>query len=403
MTRRSLALALGLILAATPIEARRHKSEPPQIPILAWYSIPAGEHATLQRYQELRDAGFTISFSHIYNYDDAVKALDLCAQTGMKSVFTCPELEKEPEATAIKVRHHPGLGAYFLRDEPANEAMPALGEWARRIESADKEHPCYLNLLPVHALPSSEAYREHVQLFDSVVNLPQISYDHYPVNQVGDSVFLNAHFWNNLEIVAQEARRVKKPFWAFALATAHGSYPIPTIDHLRLQLYADLAYGAQCLQYFTYWNPGTQTWNFHQAPITQEGKRSPVYEVVREMNREIQARADVFLGAQVTSVRHTGKDIPMGTHRLTSLPRHLLKLDTHGQGALVSCLANKDKHYVVVQNTSVTTPLQADILTDGQLHLVLPDGTRQPASLYGPMFVLTPGNVLVFEEENHGK
>ncbi len=395
----SLIMAIGLMLAAAPAEARKRKPEPPQIPILAWYSIPGGKYATLERYQELRNAGFTISFSHIYNYDDAIKALDLCAQTGMKSVFTCPELEKEPEATVRKVSHHPGLGAYFLRDEPMDNAMPDLAQWARRIESADKEHPCYLNLLPVQAFPSSEAYRAHVQLFDSLVNLPQISYDHYPVNQVGDSVFLNGQFWNNLEIVSAEARRTHKPFWAFALATAHGAYPIPTADHLRLQLYADLAYGAQCLQYFTYWNPGTETWNFHQAPVTQEGQRSPVYEIVRQMNREIQARADVFLGAQVTSVRHTGNDIPMGTHRLEGLPPHFLQLDTHGQGALVSCLTNKGKDYVVIQNTSVTTPLQADIKTDGQLTLVLEDGTRQPAAIYGPLFILTPGNVLIFEKE----
>ena len=117
------------------------------------------------------------------------------------------------------------------------------------------------------------------------------------------------------------------------------------------------------------------------------------------MNREIQARADVFLGAQVTSVRHTGKDIPMGTQRLETLPPHIIQLDTHGQGALVSCLTNKGKEYVVIQNTSVTNSLQTDIKTDGQLALVLPDGTRQPAALYGPLFILTPGNVLILEKE----
>ena len=398
MKRLPLLLALSLLLSAAPAQGRKRQASRPQMPILAWYSIPAGQHATLEHYRELRDAGFTISFSHIYNYDDAIHALDLCAQVGLKSVFTCPELEQAPEATVRKVSRHPGLGAYFLRDEPQNDAMPALAQWARRIESVDRAHPCYLNLLPVQALPSAEAYREHVQLFDSLVNLPQISYDHYPVNQVGDSVFLNPQYWQNLEIVSAEARRTGKPFWAFALATAHSAYPIPSIDHLRLQLYADLAYGAQCLQYFTYWNPGTETWNFHQAPITQDGHRSPVYELVRQMNREIQARADVFVGAQVQSVRHTGNALPLGTQRLGSLPPHFLQLDTHGQGALVSCLTNGGKDYVVVQNTSVTTPLRADIQTDGQLSLVREDGTRQPATLYGPLFILTPGNVLIFEK-----
>ncbi|MGN0233951.1 MAG: beta-galactosidase [Bacteroidaceae bacterium] len=392
-------MTLVIAMTAMPMTAKRHKEQKPQIPILAWYSIPAGEFATVERYQELRDAGFTLSFSHIYSYEDAVKALDLCAQTGLKSVFMCPELESEPETTVSKVRKHPGLGAYFLRDEPGNQDMPALAEWARRIESVDKEHPCYLNLLPVHAFASGDDYKSHVQLFDSLVNLPQISYDHYPINQIGDSVFLNGHFWNNLEIVFKEAKLRNKPFWAFALATAHGSYPIPTADHLRLQLYADLAYGAQCLQYFTYWNPGTETWNFHQAPVMQDGRRSPVYEIVKQINQEIQARADVFAGARVTSVYHTGNDIPIGTQHLTTLPQHILHLDTHGQGALVSCLTNNGTNYVVIQNTSVTTSLQVEIITDQHMKLVMPDGTRQPASLYGTLHILTPGNVIIFEEE----
>ena len=392
-----VSLTFGLAMVVTPAHGRRHQVERPQIPILAWYSIPAGEYASQERYQELKDAGFTLSFSHIGKYEDALKALDLCAKVGLKSVFTCGELEKEPEETVRKVSHHPGLGAYFLRDEPMDDAMPGLAEWARRIEAVDKQHPCYLNLLPVQAFPSTDVYRKHVQLFDSLVNLPQLSYDHYPVNQVGDSIFLNGQYWNNLEVVAAEARRTGKPFWAFALATAHGSYPIPTLDQLRLQLYADLAYGAQCLQYFTYWNPGTETWNFHQAPITQDGHRSPVYEVVREMNREIQSRADVFLGAKVSSVEHLGDEIPMGTHKLQTLPAHFTQLDTHGQGALVSRLSNNGRQYVVIQNTSVCKPLQMDIQTDGHLRLVLADGKRQDAALYGPLFILTPGNILVFE------
>ena len=391
-------MAIAMALTSVSVTARKHKEPKPCIPILAWYSIPAGEFATVERYQELRDAGFTLSFSHLYKYEDAIKALDLCAQTGLKSVFMCPELESNPEATVLKVKNHPGLGAYFLRDEPSNKDLPALAQWARRIESADKEHPCYLNLLPVHAFASSQEYITHIQLFDSLVHLPQFSYDHYPVNQVGDSVFLNAQFWNNLEIMSREARQRNKPFWAFALATAHGSYPIPTADHLRLQLYADLAYGAQCLQYFTYWNPGTETWNFHQAPIMQDGLRSSVYEIVKQINREIQARADVFLGAHVTSLFHTGNDIPLGTHRLTTLPPHILKLDTHGQGALVSCLTNNGTNYVVIQNTSVTKPLQAEVSTDQHMKMVLPDGSRQPASSYGSLHILTPGNVLIFEE-----
>ena len=394
MKRITLLLICSLLMFAQT--NARKKNQNAQIPILAWFSIPPGSFATEERYQELRDCGFTYSFSHIYSMDDAVKALDLCAKVGMKSVFMAPELETKPEETVNKVKNHKGLGAYFLRDEPGNDSFEALGKWARRIESADKKHPCYLNLLPVHAFPQG-GYDEHLRLFDEKVNLPQLSYDHYPVNESPEGLYVNPHFWENLELVSTEARRVNKPFWAFALATAHGPYPIPAIAHLRLQMYSNLAYGAQLLQYFTYWNPDTRTWNFHEAPIDLAGQRSPVYEVVREMNSEIQMRADVFLGCRVESVYHVGENIPLGTRRLPSLPERFLELDTQGRGALVSSLTNNGHHYVVVQNTSIREDLRLLVRTENSVKMVLRDGSRGQASKYGPLFLLTVGDVLIFE------
>lgn len=393
-TRSFLAYALACVLLIPSCK----KAEPkPEIPILAWYSIPEGEFATLERYQELKDAGFTVSFSHTGTFEGAVKALDLCAEVGIKSVFTCPELETDPEETVRKVMGHPGLGYYFLRDEPWNDAMKPLGEWARKIEAVDNTHPCYLNLFPYHpAFPEAKDYEEHLRLFDEEVNLPQISYDHYPINRWDGKDHLNPQYFENLEMVSAEARRTGKPFWAFALATAHMRYPIPTIGHLRLQMYADLAYGAQCLQYFTYWNPGTTTWDFHEAPIKQDGQRSPVYELIREFNKEIQARADVFLGCNVKKISHIGDNIPSGTKELDELPDGFEEIDSFGKGALISELSNNGKDYVVIQNTSPADPIRISIVTDDNVLLVRRDGTRVKASKYGPLFILTAGDVLIF-------
>ena len=92
MKHLPLMLALGLMLTASPAAGRKRQPAPQQIPILAWYSIPPGVFATQEHYQELRDAGFTHSFSHTYKYDDAIQALDRCAKVGLKCVFMCSEL-----------------------------------------------------------------------------------------------------------------------------------------------------------------------------------------------------------------------------------------------------------------------------------------------------------------------
>lgn len=122
-----------------------------------------------------------------------------------------------------------------------------------------------------------------------------------------------------------------------------------------------------------------------------------MYEIVRDMNREIQARARVFLGCSVQSVFHTGDEIPEGTTRLKELPPRFLEFDTQGKGALVSNISNKGKRYVIVQNTSVKEDLPIRITTDNMVKMILRDGAEEYAYKYGPLFIIPKGDVLVFE------
>ncbi|MBQ7180604.1 MAG: hypothetical protein IJR87_04850 [Bacteroidaceae bacterium] len=375
----------------------RRKQAVPHIPILGWYSIPPGKDATLEHYREMREAGFDYSFSHIYKYEDAIRALDLCAEVGMKSVFMCPELKKEPEETVRRVMKHPGLGMYFLRDEPKNDDMEELGTWARRIKSVDDKHPCYLNLLPIGAYYTPDnTYENHLHLFNEKVDLPQISFDHYPISEKDGVVSLSSIWYENLEVVSAEARRVGKPFWAFALSSAHWSFPIPTIEHLRLQMYSNLAYGAQLLQYFTYWKPGGD--NHISAPIMLDGRRTGDYELVRQMNLEIQQRAFVWAGCTVKSVCHIGDKIPVGTRPLTTIPAHFRTLQNEQGSGLVSEIQNGGRNFVMLVNTSPTGEWHVRIETDNQVQLIRRDGTSAPAWLYDSLFILSPGDCAIFEQ-----
>lgn len=168
-----------------------------QLPVLAWFSISA-ENTSLDRYLELKDAGFTHSFSHTRTADEVALQLDTAQLAGVKLIITCRELESETKATVNRFKNHPALDGYFLRDEPDRTAFAALGEWARKIESVDKKHYCYLNLLPTYAgleALKTKSYREYVNLFIKEVNLPFVSFDNYPV--VGDSS-VRDDFYENL-------------------------------------------------------------------------------------------------------------------------------------------------------------------------------------------------------------
>jgi hypothetical protein len=309
-------------------------------------------------------------------------------------MFTCKELESDPEGTVRKVKDHPGLAGYFLRDEPTGKDFPRLAGWAEKIKAVDRTHPCYLNLFPNYVSEEAlgETYEQHVQRFIKEVKLEMVSFDFYPV--VKDQ--LRERWYDNLEVIAKASRAAGKPFWAFALSTAHDDYPVPDAAQLKLQMYSNLAYGAQCLQYFTYWNPDTTHWNFYEAPITLEKKRSPVYDRVREVNRELQSRAFVFMGARVLSVYHTGAEIPIGTQPLTTLPPQVASLDTEGGGAVVSLLEKEDDQYFVIVNRSFLKPLNLRIQFHGKAGLVRKDGSIEDAGRYGSLFRLEAGEAGIF-------
>jgi hypothetical protein len=352
---------IGLLIVGAPMGVSDGHAAQPVIPVHAWWSIPA-EYTSAERYRELAEAGFTTSMSPLPNVEAVTKALDAAGQAGVKLFITCPELSTDPEGTVRRFMSHPALAGYHLTDEPNVKVFPELAAWVRKIQAVDPGHPCYINLYPTYANETqlgTPTYQAHVDSFVAAVPVTFISFDHYPVMKSG----LRPDWYENLEIISGAARKAGKPFWAFALAVAHDPYPIPTAAELRLEVFSDLAYGAQCIQYFTYWTPTSTQWNFHEGPIEKDGRKTPVYDLVREMNREIRALSRVFSGARVVSVGHTGSPIPRGTKPFAAFPP-FREVRTEGQGAVVSRLEYGGATYLVVVNRDFQNPMPLAITLD---------------------------------------
>ena len=336
-----------------------------EIPILAWYSIPAA-YATAERFQELKDCGFTLSFSHTTTQEEAITTLDCAEQAGIKVIVPCPEANTEAFVQAVKDK--PALYGYCLRDEPKTEELAGLGEWADRILALDSEHNIYFNLFPNYvgdeALGST--YEEYVKQSIQKVKSNQVSFDFYPIRETG----IVTSWWENLEIVKKYSQEADLPFWAFALCTSHKPYPIPELSHLRLQMYMNLAYGAQGLQYFTYWCPTPGTWDFHDAPIAEDGTPTEVYDLVQEMNDELQARAGVFMGCKVTGVYQTGDHQPNGTSPLTGYNPPLSRLNLNGGEATVSFFENGKWAYLMLVNRSYQAEYDYSIIFEKDVQMV---------------------------------
>ncbi len=384
-----------------------------ELPILGWYGIPE-DKVTVERYQEAHQAGFTALMQRASNAEKMRGFLDLAQSAGIKLSVLLPEFEEEGLETAVAMlKDHPALLMWHVKDEPKYTDFEKVANTIRRIEAADGRHPCYVNHIADASVsmgvPDYAAYMERV-LREFRPRL--ISADFYPCRladtarslpyrDTDNEVYVCPTWYRQLEYLSGLAQREKLPLALFACDVAHDVddyvYPVPTIAMLRLQMYSNLAYGARMLQYFTYWNPYSKTpLKFHESIIREDGTRSPVYDRVRVVNRELQARAFVFMDAELVSVSHTGAEIPVGTRRLGKLPPYVKSLKTPDGGAVVAQFAGSAFDALVIVNRSPVKEMQLSISLDESVIRVLEDGTRIPASTYGEIYTISPGYAEIF-------
>lgn len=389
---------LIICLATGCLSAQDRLPKEGQIPILAWGGVPP-DKASVERFKELREAGITVSLTRITTMDSMQNMLDMAQKAGLKLLVRCPELKTAPEKTVRIFRKHPAVAGYYLKDEPSRMEFEELAVWAKKVQSVDGKKLCYFNLFPNYAPVDrlgTATYQKYLNDFYTIVPAQMVSFDNYPIIQTKTGRILRKDWYENLEMAAEEAKRQKKPLWTFALTTTHGMYPIPSLGELRLQVYSGLAYGAQAIQYFTFWTPRNKThFVYSHGPI--EGisyKRTEVFDRVRGLNQEIQGLSAVFLGAKMISVGHFGKEIPQGTKSLV-LPKGIAVLETDG-GALVSVLEKDNYRYVLIVNRDFQKPMQLTVEGESSLKKVLKDGILAEASTYTPTQEVDAGDVAIY-------
>ena len=391
--RKILLLGTFALIIFFKISAQEKLTSSKPLPIMAWAGIPETE-SNPERFRELKEMGINVNLSNYASADAMQKGLDLAQQVGIKMVTSCPELKSDPETTVKRFINHPALAGYFLRDEPVRKDFADLAAWAKRIEAIDKNHFCFVNLISSINTTKSDAlgtanYAEYVNTFATEVPSQLLSFDFYPILTEG----IHESWYAGLEVFSAEAKKLGKPFWAFGLASSYNElHPIPTIPALRLQLYSNLAYGAQGLEFWAYWmSPGLRC-----APIGLDGKRTVVYDRIKAVNNEIQNLAAVFAGAKVVSVKHTGVVIPKGTLQLSTLPSAIKVFETEGAGALVSILENGANTFFMVVNRDLNKSLPITILGDESLKRVLKDATVVKAAAYSNTTEIEPGDVAIY-------
>lgn len=384
-----------------------------QIPILAWYSV-YGFETTLKNYQDIKDAGFTHNLSFPRGENDIARSFEYARQVGLKILLYVDRSwtsEEEVTERVNRYKDHPALFGYYVYDEPSPGQFPEVAEAVKFVQDLDRQHPCYVNMYPNIQNPF---YREYVDNFIKTVPVPFLSFDHYPVmgrDDVSPVRHLRPEWYENLEIISEASRKAGKPFWAFALSTAHTGkigndpvsvHPIPTLADLRLQVYSNLAYGAQGIQYFTYFTPTGEGDTFHDGPF-YKGSKTKTYYTVKEMNAEIRALSGVFFDSNVLAVFHTGDVIPKGTRKLdpdkTPPLTPFSSIETEGKGAVVSFLEKENIRFMVVVNRDLTGTMKLNVALkkNAVVRKVLKTGVVENQNMPGSYTAeVDPGDVVIF-------
>ena len=299
MNYRFVILFLSLLCSRSLVAG-----EPQDFPIIA--DILHTELYDAVRFRDIHRAGFNACLCRCRTEQDIKNVLNIAEPHGIKLIIFSHLIKQHPEKIVPSIKDHPSFWQYYLSDEPLLKHLKELQNTQQRISRYDKDAKCYINLLPNSSKDVLKAigvdkYPEYLRAY-STIQQPQISYDFYPVQ---GKVVRGDKWYPILEDIRSESLRTGRPFWAYIMCVPHFVYPMPTIGHLRLQCYVNLAYGAQGIQYFSYSTPApTEQYDFHDGPLLRNGEKSKTYELVKEMNAELRPVASLFWHSKVTGIEH---------------------------------------------------------------------------------------------------
>lgn len=350
-------------------------NSPEDFPIVA--EIMQMEHYDDVRFNDIHKAGFNACLCWCRTPQKMLDALNHAQVHGMKVIMYSDMIVDNPELTVPFIKNHDALWQYLLADEPTMKRWEKLKKLQERIKKVDPDAKCYINLLPnsskeVLRSIGMSRYSDYLREY-SKIEQPQISYDYYPVLKNG---IQGTQWYSILEDIRNESLRTGKPFWAFVLCVPHHIYPTPTIGHLRLQCYINLAYGAQGIQYFAYATPQpTKQFDFHDGPLLHNGEKSNTYDLVKRMNAELKTVASLFWQSEITDIEH--------------------RKCRDGE-VVVSHIKKGGKNYTCFVNKSAEEEVTVSLRTRHYTHRVLKNlYTERVKSRY----VLSAGDILILSDK----
>ena len=370
---RKVAVTLPIMVRDPYSDATR-----PIIDALGYYSFKPW-NATAENFRKLAEAGLTMVTIET-DEEQWQEQIERAGKAGLKvlailigraqAYYNHPEDNTSLASAVNWLKDRPEVVAYHIYDEPSVNDAPKLKMIKDKVEQLDPSHPVYINFGPEASslwmgVPS---YYEYVNLLADYLDLEQISYDQYPVFPGR----IQANWHTCLSIVAETANRLGVPFWAFAASCwINKEAPTqlrekPNTYNLLLQIYTNLAFGAQAIQYFTIQDYGGTDF----APIMRDGTWTQAYDYLKAANLEMQKRAFVFSGSNVTKVRQAGEQVSREMElSALDLPQEIQDIRTDGS-VTVSFVENGGNKYIAIVNNYWNVVQQVAVTLDAPVYCI---------------------------------
>jgi len=296
-------------------------------PIVNYWAGPPMSDAVAQ---QMADGGWNLVWS-------TEKELDVCKRHDLRAMLhdglLSPKSLDDPikraqlDSLINRVKDHPAMYSYHLKDEPNTSAFSGLGKLVEYLRQRDPAHMAYINLLPTYATNEQlgtlgdtiTAYNEYLRRYVEIVNPALISYDHYhfSASKQSDEKFKGTPYFSNgddgreyflnLALIRRASQKANVPFLNIVQACSWTpSMRVPNEDEMRFLVYTTLAYGGQGISYYVYCYPG------HIGAIANpDGTPTVIYHALKTLNREFVAIASQLQPLRSLGVYHIGM-VPMG-------------------------------------------------------------------------------------------
>ncbi|BBH19755.1 hypothetical protein Back11_11000 [Paenibacillus baekrokdamisoli] len=307
-------VAMGLILSMMTAKPASASNEEFQIGVF-W--VPPAASTNETQYDYLKDGHvnwiINVASTDLNTIEDNKKMLKLAAERGMKAVVADSRFDKVYDNTATDAeiaamvndyKGLPGLGGYYVMDEPLFPNVNYAGHAYQQFLKNDPDSIPYLNLLPyVWNKP------EYVKYVDQVIaatpDLKYLTFDNYPFRTNGETNFdILDDYYTNLKIIREKGLEHDLKTGAYIQATGYYDMRRPVENELRYNVFTSLAYGMKALYWFPYWHPGMP---FDGGIINLDGTKTDLYKPFQNLNAQIEAWGPILMKLNSVDVYHSGK------------------------------------------------------------------------------------------------